>query len=430
LYADDLVLLAESKEDLQAQLDVLHEFCQASCMVVNTVKSEVVVFNTNRVPSAVRLMYDGNALETRPHFVYLGVKMDAKSLLSGVLSTRVAKAKSAMHAMLKRCYELKLHNVGTQCKLFDALVRSVLNYGCEVWAPDHLSKADAIGGGGEAEQLHFGFLRRSFGVRASTPRHVMLRESARQHMNVGWLKQALGFFNRIMQRPAGDVVRCAMDEDITAAQAGSESAWTSHLIRCMRACGCDLQASRMLSGLRCNVDDVVSSFSDAQDQHGWSALSHFESLPETGQFRVRAAPDTLSIGFKMFTYESWFAPTDAQPAGYMSVLNGRERITAVARFRMGSHHLGIETGRWKKIPRSERICACCNSGERDDELHLLRCSLLVDLRGRYVSGFPLDVHDDNSVKKLMNGAWCEDSYAFWRRLSGYIVDANSARTLF
>jgi len=35
LYADDLVLLADSIHDLQAMLDVLHEFCCFNAMTVN-----------------------------------------------------------------------------------------------------------------------------------------------------------------------------------------------------------------------------------------------------------------------------------------------------------------------------------------------------------------------------------------------------------
>ena len=47
LYADDLVLLAESARDLQLMLTVLHTFSECTGMVVNTKKSEVVVFNNS-----------------------------------------------------------------------------------------------------------------------------------------------------------------------------------------------------------------------------------------------------------------------------------------------------------------------------------------------------------------------------------------------
>ena len=46
----------------------------------------------------------------------------------------------------------------------------------------------------------------------------------------------------------------------------------------------------------------------------------------------------------------------------------------ITRLRISSHGLPIETLRYKKIPREERICTICNLNEKGDEEHyLLRC---------------------------------------------------------
>jgi hypothetical protein len=45
LYADDIVLLARTADELQAQLDALHSFCEQKCMTVNVAKTKVMVFN-------------------------------------------------------------------------------------------------------------------------------------------------------------------------------------------------------------------------------------------------------------------------------------------------------------------------------------------------------------------------------------------------
>ena len=45
------------------------------------------------------------------------------------------------------------------------------------------------------------------------------------------------------------------------------------------------------------------------------------------------------------------------------------------KFRLGSHRLPIETGRWSRIPRNERVCTNC--GVLGDEDHALyHCSLI------------------------------------------------------
>jgi hypothetical protein len=53
LYADDIVLLAESAQDLQALLVVLEEFCTAAGMRPNPKKCEVVVYNDATWPAEV-----------------------------------------------------------------------------------------------------------------------------------------------------------------------------------------------------------------------------------------------------------------------------------------------------------------------------------------------------------------------------------------
>ena len=49
LYADDLVLLAESETDLQLLLNALYDWCGRNDMTVNLVKSNVVDFRQNSV---------------------------------------------------------------------------------------------------------------------------------------------------------------------------------------------------------------------------------------------------------------------------------------------------------------------------------------------------------------------------------------------
>ena len=43
------------------------------------------------------------------------------------------------------------------------------------------------------------------------------------------------------------------------------------------------------------------------------------------------------------------------------------------KFRLGSHKLRIETGRWNRTPRAERLCTTCS--QLGDEYHtLFHCS--------------------------------------------------------
>ena len=82
LYADDLVLLAESQADLQKMLDALQQFCELMGLTVNVKKSEAVIFNNNYAPRGAgvtlageggpsTLVYNGAPLAVKSMFVYV-----------------------------------------------------------------------------------------------------------------------------------------------------------------------------------------------------------------------------------------------------------------------------------------------------------------------------------------------------------------------
>ena len=71
---------------------------------------------------------------------------------------------------------------------------------------------------------------------------------------------------------------------------------------------------------------------------------------------------------------------------YIDTLNIRKIRNSLARLRLSSHRLCIETGRWNKpvsTPLSDRKCTFCNTLE--DEYHFVMvCCLFTDLRKQYL----------------------------------------------
>ena len=69
--------------------------------------------------------------------------------------------------------------------------------------------------------------------------------------------------------------------------------------------------------------------------------------------------------------------------GYLLLLPNLKHMSTIARFRMSSHTLAIETGRHAKpkIAKEERKCRYCNLDAVEDEEHfLLKCSLYNEER--------------------------------------------------
>ena len=68
---------------------------------------------------------------------------------------------------------------------------------------------------------------------------------------------------------------------------------------------------------------------------------------------------------------------------YILHIRGNHLITAMARYRMSSHDLKIERGRFNNqiTPKNQRICTRCELNEIDGEIHLLlHCSAMNNER--------------------------------------------------
>lgn len=83
----------------------------------------------------------------------------------------------------------------------------------------------------------------------------------------------------------------------------------------------------------------------------------------------------------------------------------RRLVTAVSRFRTGSHDFQIEIGRHQSIVREDRLCRFCwenaNINVVEDEYHvLMECSCYKDVRNLYI-GKHVSVANQYHFVKLM-----------------------------
>ena len=74
------------------------------------------------------------------------------------------------------------------------------------------------------------------------------------------------------------------------------------------------------------------------------------------------------------------------PSAYLDLSRRNPSRKALVKLRISSHKLRIETGRYDKIPREERLCNLCNSNKIEDETHfLLDCPRYSSIRDMFFS---------------------------------------------
>ena len=432
LYADDLVLMGETVEELQALLNHLAEFCQACKMSVNISKSEVVCFNGESARHAQPYWtYAGATLPVVDEFKYLGILFTntrSGSCVAGACNRQQKCAHQALHAMWRKCYSLRITNVRTLCYLFDTLVRSIASYGCEVWGPRVIARVDMHNLGKPHEMLQNMFLRQALGVRSSTPIAVMLSDMGREPMWMFWIRQGVKFWNRTIMLPDQDLIRSCVCESVlmaTSAVAVTEC-WAHHFIACMQRLGV----------IRSHDDLILKNPSGSWQLRPLPVKQLEAALKRAAdgswvgapQGSPRQIPDSRHEGFKLTTYSYWFKHTSVfdKRVAFSTHLNDRASIMAVARFRMGSHNLNVESLRWSKVrvPRSQRVCRCCSSGIVEDEMHIMmECTMYDDLRSDYM--WTRDITVESANMKMMVD--CQSGEQ-WNAFATYIRACFKRRT--
>ena len=249
--------------------------------------------------------------------------------------------------MFRRCATLRLYHVDTLSHLNDVLVRSVQDYGCEIWAPGMLSKVKGLKMDGEHEKILKMFLRRTLGVRDSTSNEILLAELGRRPTWSHWMARCVNFWNSCVERPPNDLCHQALRENVgLAIDMRCRKCWAYEFLTCM----INLGVINMMSEVRAHQGDgswvlrpIELSKCEAAVENWWE---HFWGRAASRDPRSMMAQRQ---GIRTAVYAAWMR---VPPAGdkhdtYMAHLLHKRDILRVARFRTGAHDLRIVSDSWK-----------------------------------------------------------------------------------
>ena len=139
LYADDLVLLAETEIDLQILIDLLQVWCDEKKMRVNLDKTKVVHFQSPSTPkSKVPFQFGNVNIEITNQYNYLGILL-TEQLDYNAMAADVAKsANTALCLVISKYKAFGGLPFSTFNKLFDSIVWSTISYGAAIWGTENL----------------------------------------------------------------------------------------------------------------------------------------------------------------------------------------------------------------------------------------------------------------------------------------------------
>ena len=194
LFADDIALMADSVRGLQKQINITEKFCDTYKMVVNTVKTKVMVFRRGgRLRKNEKILYKGNELDIVNGFHYVGLLFTPKLSLYRMTDDLSKKGKRILISILS-----SLHSHGTLSKsvffkIFDTKICSMLLYGCEVWG---IEQFESI------ERLQYYACKRFMNVTLKASNFGVLGDCGRYPLYITTFKRVIKYWIKILRMPS------------------------------------------------------------------------------------------------------------------------------------------------------------------------------------------------------------------------------------
>jgi len=346
LYADDIVLVAETEEDLQSMLNILNEWCGEKKMVVNCAKSQIVHFRTPSTHRTGFIFTCGNSqLNIVDGYTYLGLYL-SEFLDYNITAKRISQSASRALGLLiakVKCNGDLPYDVFS--KLFDTMVWPVIAYGAAVWGDKSFACINAV----QNRAMRF-----YMGLGKYTP-------NAAVQGDMGWLPPIVKQWKAIGQQ----WFRYRLMEDGRI----NKGIWKWCNDRASAKCKnwCYIVKTKF------NELDLLESNNHVKHPKGIFLQNLVNCLFTVyiDEWTQSVSKDTGTRGRgknKLRTYRSF--KTEFGTEFYLRCSLPKKHRSAFAKFRCGVAPLKIETGRYENRPLEDRICPFgCNVVE--DETHVM-----------------------------------------------------------
>lgn len=362
MYADDLVLLAKTENDLQDMLSKLSEWCNNWSIEINTSKSQIVHFRRSNKSQTARIFTIGDKIIDKvKEYRYLGLVLN-EHLDWNLTAKHVAKsAHRALGALIAKSKAYGGLPFRVFKKLYESLVLPVIHYCSSLWGVKEYSCINAV---------HNKACRYFLGVRKYTANAAVQGDTGLhppivdQWTAIGrhWCRVVNMDVNRLNKKVFMWAYRHA-----TNAKCKN---WVWNVVKYFKEKKMDDLV--MINGVL-NKDYVVNIVNTAALE-SYVKVWKKELLNDKGRGK--------NCQNKLRTYR--LLKDDFQAENYVNLIMGKQERSAIASFRCGSAPIRLETGRYRGLPVNERVCQFCDHNEVEDECHvLLKCPMYCDLRDEF-----------------------------------------------
>ena len=320
LFMDDTVIFATSRNKLHQKLTYLKTSADDLGMRIHPTKSKYMCINSN---DSTPFKLDNIQIDQTNNYMYLGAPISDSEIEEQIEN----QLKQKQAHILKFTSFLSKNSDSpfpVKKKVWESALNSAIFYSCETWLTNNLQTI---------EKSYMSTIKQMLSVRQTTCHDIIQLE-----LGIGNAKSLVQdrqakYLNKLMERQRGTYIQRTIDLAI------SKKTKMGKQITSLKNNNTMYKEKYIL-----NLKEKVRQ-SDRTKRKEYCTLNP-ELKPHT-IYKNPTLPEHHRIGF--------------------------------TRMRLSSHHLRIETGRWSRIQRENRLCQC-TQGIQTEEHVLLKCNKTAHLR--------------------------------------------------
>ena len=353
LFADDVILVSDTKCGLQSQLNILSLYSDKWGLSVNLDKSDIVVFRRGgRLKNTDEWFFKGMKLNIVNSYKYLGFLFTCNVGLGRSLSDLSLRGKKALLEFKSNLKNIGLVSPDVFFKIFDSQIQSILLYASEMWG---YKKYDCI------EKIHLSACKYYLSVGSQTPNAIVYGECGRFPIFINSATRCINYWIKLTTMHNGRIPRKAYEMLLNLDNLGYDT-WASK-IRCLLfSYGFGFVWMSQMVGNRVSFIRTFKTRLVDIFKQGWRS-----DLDNSSRY-------VLYREFKSLL----------NPEKYLFEIVDYKLRKHLVKFRAGLLRLMYNEGRWSKTNINLRICPICNGGIEDEYHFILICPQYEDLRRKYL----------------------------------------------
>ena len=354
LFADDLVIFAETVIELQRMINRLREYCNIWRLTVNLLKTKVIVFrNGGPLRNYEHWKFGEKVLDVVTYYKYLGILFSSRNSWFMAQKTLANQASKTLFAVKSKLTQFGDVNLSVLFKIFDIKILPILLYGSEIWF-SHTSI--------DIEREHNQFCKYILRLPIYATNAFVRSELGRYKIEVFKNLKAIKYWLRLLTLPDNRLPKLCYKIQRRWVT-NDTKCWLFHIRSLLFSSGFGEVWLNQGVG---HENEFLKVFKQRLIDMDMQALNM--DIREMDRLR------TYKILKVRFGTES-----------YLFNMKNRVLRTLFTKFRGGLLKLEGNVGRYTSIPFQDRLCPLCHSDIETEFHFLMVCPCLMTVRMKYFS---------------------------------------------